>query len=119
MVIAGIALILAVWTEFRVRAIANLQFDEKLAMMAGYLGSELNRVEYDLRAVSNLRYFASCRRKKALINTWIIPFVRRCVTQSFYEEDANTLENIIDIALRYGIHTGTLNELKQQIQRKS
>ena len=73
---------------------------------------------HDLRAVSNLREYASEERKDRLIREYVIPMIRECLARELSGGVAITVNEMIDIALNYGIAVDQLEELKRQARSR-
>lgn len=125
LVIAVLALVNTRKTDRIIRAIANLEYDEKLAIMAVHLGNlrknnELTAVENarnDLHAVSNLKGYASLERKERLIRDYVIPMIQACIQRNNLTGGvAVAVNDMIDAALTYGTEVATLERLRQQVR---
>jgi hypothetical protein len=128
LVIAVVAIVIACRSEKKMKAIANLHFDEKLAVMASFLDAvcsgqdlPLARIKYDIRAVSTLREYADIKMKEDLIKKYLIPLLKKIV----YGVDINLTEEyeleiyeIVNIALEYGISTKELKLLQGSLHIK-
>lgn len=71
----------------------------------------------DLRAVSNLRGYASPERKERLIRDYVIPMIQACTGRNLTGGVAIAVNEMIDVALAYGLETPTLEGLRQQVRR--
>lgn len=125
-VIAVFAYLQSRKTDQVIRALANLEYDEKLSMMAIHLNRlrqepslvAAESAKHDLRAVSNLRNYASEERKDCLIKEYVIPMIRECLAKGSSGGVAITVNEIIDVALNYGIARDQLEELKRQARSR-
>jgi hypothetical protein len=125
LVISIIAIGIAIKSDRMMKSIANLEYDEKLAIMASHseriktdktLGS-IERVKNDFSAVSHLQKYADSTRKEKLIEDYIIPIVKTVLDDSNLRGDCTVaITEIIDIALRYGIGTDKLKSLRQRLR---
>ncbi|MCZ7399173.1 MAG: hypothetical protein O8C62_05740 [Candidatus Methanoperedens sp.] len=125
--ISIIAIGITIKSDRMMKSIANLEYDEKLAIMASHsekiktdksLGF-LERIKNDFSAVSNLQVYANSKRKEKLIEDYIIPIVETVLNDSnLRSECAVVISEIIDIALGYGIATDRIKNLRQRLRGK-
>lgn len=123
LVISVVAVVIAWRSEKKMKAIANLHFDEKLAVMASsldavYSGQDppIARIKYDLRAVSTLQEYADIKKKEDLIKKYLVPLLNhilRDVSLNLTEKDELEIDEIVNIALRYEIATKELKSLQK------
>ncbi len=123
--ISIIAIGIAIKSDRMMKSIANLEYDEKLAIMASHsekiktdksLGF-IERIKNDFSAVSNLQVYANSKRKEKLIEDYIIPIVETVLNDSnLRSECAVVISEIIDIALWYGIATDRIKSLRQRLR---
>ncbi len=120
-VISIIAIIIAIKSDRIIRAVANLNFDEKLAIMAGYLidtqtdksRATIERLRNDFAAVSNLKIYTSDDRKDKLITFYIIPILGNLLEGgNITGESAVLVKEIIDAAHNYNIRNDKISELR-------
>ena len=134
--ISLIALGISSESKTMMQSLADLNFDEKIAMMVSYKKNiavpnkpskkldDLNKCKYDLRAVSNLKQWASDRRKKELI-MYVSDVIKGALTKNHIIDESKLtkgdvenyeeiLGNIIEIALKIGPENKVLKTLKQQ-----
>lgn len=124
-VISGIAVGIAAYSHIVMRAVANLDYDEKLATIASHserikTKKSLNTIEtikYDFSAVSNLRWYASREKKEKLIRDFIIPILEEIIdSENVSGESAIAVGDIIKTAQKYKIDTDKINELRQKLR---
>ena len=122
--------------EERTRALAYLEFDEKLAVMAGSKEkiktgkANLESIKNDFSAVSNLKYLVELEKREELIAKYMIPIIehaiKRIVDFIWIEgfdiivddailNDFKLLEDIIEIALEYNIEVDKLKILRKKL----
>ena len=106
------------------RAVANLEYDEKLAIMASHsegikneksLGS-IERIKNDFSAASNLQKYADEKKKEKLIEDYIIPILEIILNNEISGQSAVAVAEIINIALKYNIATDNLKKLRQKLR---
>ena len=113
---------IAVGSGRRMKALSNLEFQEKLAVMAGALGSvkedkSLLRAEgirNNLTAVSSLKSYVSREEQEKLMRDYVIPILNEYLNTDLDQGVAITVKEIIDIALSYGIRSSELESLRQR-----
>lgn len=124
-IISIIAIIIAIKSDRKMKAIANLEYDEKLAIMASHSEkvktednlASIERIKHDLSAVSNLRKYADRGKKEALIENYIIPILDRVLNRGDVSgERAVVIAEIIDIALEFNIATEGLKDLRKRLR---
>jgi len=125
-VISLIAICISKKSDQRIKALANLEFDEKLAVMAshsekiktnkslGFIGT----IKNDFSAVSNLQKYADHKKKEELIEHYIIPILKTILTNKVSGQSAVVVNEIIDIALKYNIATDNLKKLRQKLREE-
>ena len=119
---SAVAVWLAITSDRRMKALSNLQFQEKLAVMAGHLrrlredksslGAEV--IRNDLEAASNLRKYASKEKREKLIRDYVVPILREYLSGKMEQGLAITVKEIIDIAISYRIESAELESLRQR-----
>lgn len=123
--ISIIALIISFKSDKRIEALANLEFDEKLAVMASHSErikadkslSSIERIKNDFSAVSNLQKYANSKKKEELIENYIIPILETILNgEKVSGQRAVATAEIIDIALKYNIATDKIKSLKQRLR---
>lgn len=109
----------------RIEALASLEFDEKLASMAGYKknvveGKDINieKIKNDFLAVSNLKGWIDPKKREELIVNYIMPIIENAlekgdVVRNYAE--AKALNEIIEIALEYNIETDKFKKFKKKL----
>lgn len=111
------SLILAITSGRRMKAIANLEFDEKIVMMGIYkeaiinkkneeikIRIDLERVKNEFQAVSNLKRYADENRKDKLINEYIRPIIDSIEKdENLKKKYKDALNEIKKIALEFGV----------------
>src|SRR2546428_4686419 len=78
-----IACVIAIRSDHIVKSMANLEYDEKLGVMAHHRDAvktdkslgEIELIKHDFRAVSNLQKYASKMKREELIENHIIPIL--------------------------------------------
>jgi hypothetical protein len=121
-VISVVAVCIAIGSDRRMKALSNLEFQEKLAIMANHLNNigqnkSLLRAEQicsDLAAASSLQKYASKEKQEKLIRDYVIPILNEYLGSTIEQGVAITLKEIIDIALSYGIESSVLESLRQR-----
>ena len=125
--ISIVAIGIAIYSHVMMKSIANLEYDEKLAIMASHKeGIKSNkssvfieRIKNDFSAVSNLK-FADSRKKEELIDNYIIPILETVLNDGEVSGAvAIPLKEIIDIALKYNIANDKIKSLKQKLREES
>ena len=120
-----IALGIAVKSNKLAKAISNLEFDEKLAVMAAHI-EKLNKTDYsvalletirnDFNAVSNIKDYASQEKKTRLINDYIIKIIEKSLENNLDSGMVIALNDIIRTALEYKINVAGLSQQKDKIR---
>ena len=122
--VSVIALYISIRSDQRMKDIANLEFDEKLAVMASHseriktnrsLGF-IETIKNDFSAVSNLQKYADRKKKEELIENYIIPILEDILNNKISGQSAVAVAEIIDIALKYNISTDNLKKLRQKLR---
>jgi len=123
-IISIIAIVIAIKSDWMMRAVANLEYDEKLAIMASHsegikneksLGS-IERIKNDFSAASNLQKYADEKKKEKLIEDYIIPILEIILNNEISGQSAVAVAEIINIALKYNIATDNLKKLRQKLR---
>ncbi len=123
--VSGIAFWFALKSDKKMQAIADLNFDEKLAMFAHYLDEArhnvsvqlLERMRNDFFAVSNLHKYASKIKKERLIKDYLIPLIRLLIAnEDLSRECMIPLNEIIEKALQYNIDSNNIQNFKEQLR---
>lgn len=120
--ISVVAVWLAISSHRRMRALSDLEFQEKLAVMAGHLinarqnksSLHVERIRNDLAAASSLKSYVSKERQEKLIRDYVILILKEYFGATMEPGVAITVKEIIDIALSYGIETSELKSLRQR-----
>lgn len=113
--------------EGRTNALANLEFDEKLAVLAGDKEKTktsdgykfIESVKNNLRAVSHLKGWVNPEMREELIVNYIIPIIENALEKEDIignHTKNNALSEIIEIALEYNIETDKLKNFKRLVQ---
>lgn len=118
--------VVAVWiaasSDRQMKALSNLEFQEKLAAMAGHLSAirqdksslRAEQIRNDLAATSSLQSYASKEKQAKLIRDYVIPILKEYLGNKLEQGTAITVREIIDIALSYGIESSALEDLRQR-----
>jgi len=121
---SAIALYISIRSYQRMKDLANLEFDEKLAVMASHseriktnrsLGF-IETIKNDFSAVSNLQKYADRKKKEELIENYIIPILEDILNNKISGQSAVAVAEIINIALKYNISTDNLKKLRQKLR---
>lgn len=126
LVISLVALLIAMQSARMMKSVANLEYDEKLAVMASH--SEKIKADKSLRlietirndfyAVSNLQKYASNEKKDRLIEDYIIPILKETIgNENMNAQQAIAIKDIIDIALKYDIASDKVKNLRQRLRQ--
>jgi len=126
LVISLVALFIAMQSARMMKSVANLEYDEKLAVMASH--SEKIKADKSLRlietirndfyAVSNLKKYASNEKKDRLIEDYIIPILKETIgSENMNAQQAIAIKDIIDIALKYDIASDKVKNLRQKLRQ--
>lgn len=109
----------------RIEALANLEFNEKLAVMAGYKknvleGKDINieKIKNDFLAVSNLKKWVDPEKREKLIVNYILPIIANTLEKEnviINHAEAEVLNEIIETALEYNIEIDKLKKLKKKL----
>ena len=110
----------------RTEALANLHFDEKIAVMAhnreevkGEVGFRfIERVRNDFIAASHLKEIVDPAKREELITNYMIPIIETAIQKKEVISDypkARILEQIIEIALEYNVEKDTLKNHKKKL----
>ena len=126
-IISIIAIVIATKSDQKMKAIVNLEYDEKLAIMASHseriktdksLGS-IERIKNDFSAVSNLQKYADDKKKEKLIEDYIIPILETILNDGEVSgQRAVAVDEIINIALKYNISADKIKSLRQKLRQK-
>jgi len=123
--ISIIAIVIAIISDRMMRAIANLEYDEKLAIMADHSEKikknkswgSIERIKNDFSAVSNLQKYADEKKKEKLIEDYIIPILETILNDGeISSQRAVAVYEIINIALKYNIATEKIKSLRQKMR---
>jgi len=122
LLISAVAVWIAIRSDRRMKALSNLEFQEKLAAMAGHLRNlkqdksslHAERIRNDLAAVSSLKNYASKENQEKLIRDYVIPILQEYLRGKMEQGVAITVKDIIDIALSYRIESAELESLRQR-----
>lgn len=126
LVISLVAILIAVQSARMMKSVANLEYDEKLAVMASH--SEKIKADKSLRltetirndfyAVSNLKKYASNEKKDRLIEDYIIPILKETIgSENMNAQQVIAIKDIIDIALKYDIASDKVKNLRQRLRQ--
>lgn len=120
--ISIIAIYISIKSDKRMKALASLEFDEKLAVMASHseriktdksLGF-IERIKNDFSAASNLQKYADAKKKEELIENYILPILKTILNdEKVSGQSAVATAEIIDIALKYNVATDKIKSLRQ------
>ncbi len=110
----------------RTEALANLNFDEKIAVMAhnkeeikGEVGFRfIERVRNDFIAASHLKEIVDPSKREELITNYMIPIIENAIQNNKLISDypkARMLEQIIEIALEYNVEKDILKNFKKKL----
>ncbi|MBM3942726.1 MAG: hypothetical protein FJ316_07380 [SAR202 cluster bacterium] len=118
--------VLAVWIAWKsdrqMKALSDLQFHEKRAVLARHL-SELGkdkstlraeRIRNDLEAVTSLRRYVSKKNQEHLIRDYVVPILRGFLDEKMESGVEATLNDVIDIAISYEVKTDELEDLRRR-----
>jgi hypothetical protein len=122
LLVSVVAVWIAISSDRRMRALSNLEFQEKLAAMAGHLNAvkqdksplRAERIRNDLVAVSSLQEYAPAEEQEKLIRDYVIPILKEYLGTKMDQGVAITVKEIIEIALSYGIESSELGSLRQR-----
>lgn len=122
LLVSAIAVWIAISSDRRMKALSDLEFQEKLAAMAGHLSNlrqdksslRTERIRNDLAAVSSLKNYASKENQEKLIRDYVIPILKEYLSDKLEQGAAITVKEMIDIALSYGIESAELEGLRQR-----
>ncbi len=122
LVISVLALCLAIISDKRMKALANLHFQEKLAIMANHLrtlsGDKsplfAERILYDLEGASYLREYISKERKGLLIRDYVIPILTQYLSEEMERGVGISVKRIFDLANSYQIESPELEKIRQK-----
>jgi len=124
-IISIFAIKIAKKSDQMMRAIANLEYDEKLAIMADHSekikndksSGYIERIKNDFSAVSNLQKYADEKKKEKLIKDYIIPILETILNDGEVSgQRAVAVDEIINIALKYNIATEKIKSLRQKMR---
>lgn len=127
LIASAIAIGIAIKSDRVVKAISNLSFDEKLAMMAIYLINTktdksrgiIERIRNDFSAVSNLKDYTKSDRKEKLIVFYIIPILDNLLDGgNIHGESAVLIKEIIDVAQSYNIQSDKISNIRLKLRDK-
>jgi hypothetical protein len=120
--VSAFAVWLAIVSDRRMKALSNLQFQEKLAVMASHLknlrgdksalGAE--RILNDFEAASHLRKYVAKEKQEKMICDYIVPILKEYLGDKMEQGLAISVKGIIDIAASYRIESSELETLRQK-----
>lgn len=123
--ISFIAIIISITSNRMMVSLTNLEFDEKLAVLAGYKKKaeidkdlETEKTKNNFRAISNLKKWIDQKRREELIANYIIPIIENAVGKEDVVRNyakAKALDEMIEIALGYNLETEKLKTLKKKL----
>ncbi len=110
----------------RTEALANLNFDEKLAVMAWnkqaiHKATDfqfLEQMRNDFKAASHLKQWVDPRKKEELIVNYILPIIEHATASEKVRNDKSKvgfLREIMNIDLDYNIEVKMINSFKKQL----
>ena len=123
------ALAIAIYSELRMRALAQLEFDEKRAVLTrerefaeSQAQINIETASLNFQAVSNIRRWIPKEKRSALITLVVKPIVESAlkneeILKSFPQ--AKALEQMITTAIQYGVEADRFRDFLQQLQRQS
>lgn len=126
-VISAAALIIARCSDRMMKALGNLHYDEKMAMMNAHLRrirsektktlESIEALKYDFWAVTSLRAYADSEKKEKLIRHYIIPMVEELLRGPTLEgPSATALQDILETAEEYNIGLDDIKELGRKFR---
>jgi len=118
--------------EERTRALAYLEFDKNLAVMAESKeklkrsGGNIEGIKNNFSAVSNLKYSVELKKREELIVKYMIPIIEHAIKRiedlieigaddDVISNEFKLLEDIIEIALEYNIETDKLKFHREKL----
>lgn len=118
--------------EERTRALAYLEFDKNLAVMAESKeklkrgGGNIEGIKNNFSAVSNLKYSVELKKREELIVNYMIPIIEHAIKRiedlieigaddDVISNEFKLLEDIIEIALEYNIETDKLKFHREKL----
>ncbi len=120
---------IAVWiahkADRKMQALADLNYDEKLAVFAGIRNkvkddcstAAIESIRNNFRAISSLYNFASKKRREELINNYIIPILETVTKRGNLDHGSViALHDVIEIALRHDIERERIRMLQQRLR---
>lgn len=131
--ISLMALALSRKSTYQMHALTALNFDEKMAMMTDYkkriagietekpseslddLGYVLDKCNYDLRAISHLRWWANSNDRKKLIEEYVIPIINDAQRNDTCKNNRKIICGIIENALKVDPKNGKFKKLKKDV----
>lgn len=123
--ISFIAIIISITSNRTMGSLTNLEFDEKLAVLAGYKKKaeidkdlETEKTKNNFRAISNLKKWIDQKRREELIADYIIPIIENAVEKEDVVRNyakAKALDEMIEIALGYNLETEKLKTLRKKL----
>ena len=123
--ISFIAIIISITSNRTMGSLTNLEFDEKLAVLAGYKKKaeidkdlETEKTKNNFRAISNLKKWIDQKRREELIADYIIPIIENAVEKENVVRNyakAKALDEMIEIALGYNLETEKLKTLRKKL----
>ena len=126
--ISIMALYISSKSDQKMKALTNLEFDEKIVMMSVYKDNILNdlsnirRMKNDLRAVSNLIKYANPKRKEEVIKEYVIPSIENILDEYNIKNEGykigsytKDLKQTIKIALKFNVEIKKLKEIEKKL----
>jgi|SRR5713101_4885912 len=124
-----VASVIALWiargSDRRMEALSDLQFQEKLAVMAGHLSNikrdksslRVEMIRSDFDAAPSLKNYTSKEKQEKMIRDYMIPILNECLSSNMEQGIAIAVKEIIDTALSYQIDSSELETLRQRAIR--
>lgn len=120
-----VAVGIAISSDRRMKALSNLEFQEKLSVMAGHLRTiehdksclRAEQILNDFESVSCLKNYTSKEKQEKLIRDYAIPILKEYLSGTMESGVAITVNEMIDIALSYHIKSTELENLRQCARR--
>lgn len=121
-IVSAFALYLAITSDYRMKALSNLQFQEKLAIMANHLmninGNKSSlvaeRILNDFEGATHLRRYVTKDKQEKMIRDYVIPMLNEFLKEKMEQGSAINIKGIIDVAVSYQIETSELEKLRQK-----
>lgn len=122
LVVSAFAVWLAIASDHRMKALSNLQFQEKLAIMANHLmnlngnksllGAE--RILNDFEGATHLREYVAKEKQEKMIRDYVIPMLKEYLSDTMEQGLAISVKGMIDLAFSYQIESSELESLRQK-----